>query len=88
MSDWHHTIKHGMFTELPAAPKRPRVDVHSFELAEHFLNDAGNATEDNKWSLAEVIQTAVEDWFSDNQCPAPEFVRQNRASPPNQEGKP
>jgi len=43
--------------------KRPLVDEKSFELAEHFLQDEPH-DEDDVWDLAEVIQQAVEDWFS------------------------
>lgn len=39
---------------------RPLVDERSFDLAEHFLP---KGTEDQKWSLADAIQRAVEDWF-------------------------
>jgi len=40
--------------------ERPSVDEKSFELAEHFLP---KGTEDQKWSLSDAIQRAVEDWF-------------------------
>lgn len=43
---------------------RPSVDTKSFELAEHFLDDEPDATEDEKWDLADHIQSAVECWFS------------------------
>jgi hypothetical protein len=45
--------------------KRPNVDPKSFELAEHFLSDleGDEASDDQKWELAKVIQDAVEDWF-------------------------
>jgi hypothetical protein len=44
--------------------KRPLVDPKAFELAEHFLIDleGDEATEDQKWELAGVIQDAVESW--------------------------
>lgn len=47
------------------APRRPAVDEKSFELAEHFLSDleGDEASEDQKWELAKVIQDAVEGWF-------------------------
>lgn len=62
-----------------APVKRPLVDVHSFELAKHFLADISGATEDDRWELAEAIQTAVEDWFTDDgRGGMPEFVGQNR----------
>jgi hypothetical protein len=45
--------------------QRPSVDPKSFELAEHFLSDleGDEASEDQKWELAKVIQDAVEGWF-------------------------
>ena len=45
--------------------KRPLVDPKVFELAEHFLSDleGDEASEDQKWQLAKVIQDAVEGWF-------------------------
>lgn len=45
--------------------KRPLVDPKAFELAEHFLSDleGDEASEDQKWELAKVIQDAVEGWF-------------------------
>jgi hypothetical protein len=45
--------------------KRPAVDSKSFELAEHFLSslEGDEASEDQKWELAAVIQEAVEGWF-------------------------
>lgn len=48
---------------------RPNVDEKSFELAEHFLSDleGDEASEDQKWELAGVIQQAVEDWFEGTQ---------------------
>lgn len=51
------------------AMKRERklVDVKSFALAEHFLQDEPAATEDEKHSLAVDIQQAVEDWFFDRE---------------------
>ena len=59
-------------TEDPKV-KRPAVDEKSFELAEHFLSglEGDEASEDQKWQLAEVIQTAVEDWFVDGRPPEP-----------------
>lgn len=51
--------------EPSACRNRPDVDERSFELAEHFLSDleGDEASEDQKWELASVIQRAVEDWF-------------------------
>lgn len=48
--------------------ERPLVDEKSFELAEHFLQDERH-TEDDKWTLAEAIQQAVEGWFSTREPP-------------------
>lgn len=45
---------------LPA-DKHPLVDERSFALAEHFL--PVDASDRDKWSLADTIQKAVEDWF-------------------------
>lgn len=45
---------------LPAE-KRPLVDERSFALAEHFL--PMDASDRDKWSLADTIQKAVEGWF-------------------------
>ncbi|MGA8026451.1 MAG: hypothetical protein WB992_04845 [Bryobacteraceae bacterium] len=42
--------------------QRPLVDERSFDLAEHFLPDG---SDDAKWSLAGMIQQAIEDWFED-----------------------
>ena len=52
-------------TVLVKGIRRPAVDEKSFELAEHFLSDleGDEASEDQKWELAGVIQTAIEDWF-------------------------
>jgi len=38
-------------------------DTHSYELAEHFTQDE-DVTEQQREDLAQTIQTAVEDWFS------------------------
>jgi hypothetical protein len=41
------------------------VDEKSFALAEYFLSnlEGDEASEDQKWQLAKVIQDAIEDWF-------------------------
>lgn len=48
-----------------AVKQRPMVDERSFELAEHFLSEleGDEASEDQKWELADCIQSAVEGWF-------------------------
>ena len=45
--------------------QRPLVDEKSFALAEHLLSDleGDEASEDQTWDLAKVIQDAVEGWF-------------------------
>lgn len=45
--------------------QRPLVDPKAFDLAEHFLSDleGDEASEDQKWQLAGVIQDAVENWL-------------------------
>lgn len=50
-------------------PRFFSVDDKSFELAEHFLSDleGDEASEDQKWELAKVIQDAVEGWFEGRQ---------------------
>ena len=45
---------------------KPSVDPKVMELAEHFLSDleGDEASEDQQWDLANVIQQAVEEWFT------------------------
>ena len=49
--------------------ERPNVDQKSFDLAEYFLVDEPQDSEDEKWELAGVIQQAVEDWIEAQQEP-------------------
>jgi hypothetical protein len=44
--------------------RRMTVDPKSYELAQHFLQDETNVTEDEPWALASDIQTAVEDYIN------------------------
>lgn len=54
-------------TGLISKHKRtPLVDERSFELAAHFLQDESH-TEEDKWSLADDIQKAVESWFEERE---------------------
>jgi len=57
---------------MAAVKRRPMVDEKSFELAEHFLSDleGDEASEDQKWQLADCIQKAVEDWFDGRETSA------------------
>ena len=38
-------------------------DSKCFALAEHFLADEANVTDEHKRKLAQYIQTAIEDWL-------------------------
>jgi hypothetical protein len=49
-----------MGNETRTSEPHPLVDPESWNLAEHFLP---KGTQDQKWSLADAIQRAVEDWF-------------------------
>ncbi len=46
------------------AQRQMSVDPKSFELAQHFLADEKNVTEDEYWALARDIQDAVESYVS------------------------
>jgi hypothetical protein len=46
--------------------KKPLVDPLAYDLAEYFL--PADAAEERKWDLAEVIQDAVEAWFTHEAC--------------------
>lgn len=41
--------------------KRPDVDVEAYNLAESFLTEIRDHTEDDIWALAKVLQDACED---------------------------
>lgn len=47
------------------------VDPKSMELAQYFLSnlEGHEASEDQEWDLANVIQQAVEGWFVDGSAP-------------------
>lgn len=53
----------------PSMKKRFSVDPKSYDLAEHFLADKPNVTEDERRDLAQHIQDAIEDWLNDHSRP-------------------
>lgn len=61
--------------------KPPLVDPGCFELACSFLRAEPNTdVTANRWSLAEAIQTAVEDWFKSRKDAPPGDDRPMRVS--------
>lgn len=45
-------------------------DTKCLDLAEYFLADQTEIGDITKHELANVIQTAIEDWLDDNECSA------------------